>query len=66
LKKGNFTYNDLDPGDIRNPMMCRRNSQITSDCDQKMLRKCSFMLLQSLTQPRLIIKAGYKQIHKIY
>ena len=30
----NFTYNDLDPGDSRNPMMCRWNSEITSDCDQ--------------------------------
>ncbi len=32
-----LTYWDLDPGDSRNPMMCRWNSQITSDCDQQYL-----------------------------
>jgi hypothetical protein len=32
LKKETFTYEDLDPGDSRIPMMCRWNSQITSVC----------------------------------
>ncbi len=32
FKKGNFTYSALDPGDSRNLMMCRWNSQITSHC----------------------------------
>ncbi len=32
-----LTYCDLDPGYSRNPMMCRWNSHITSDCDQQIL-----------------------------
>ncbi len=30
--KRKLTYGDLDPGNSWNPMMCRCNSQITSDC----------------------------------
>jgi hypothetical protein len=35
--KWKLTYWDLDPGDSRNPLMCRWNSQITSDFDQQYL-----------------------------
>ncbi len=50
IKKKTFTYSDLDPGDSRNPMMCRWNSQIISDCDQQFLNS-SHPLSPSPTPP---------------